>query len=527
MLDTVGFRIHDLDKHRHISDYLEDFDRGITNYGTTLPKDEYSSMMRRKKDVRLDMVKYGLAFNKVKNHSLKSHMMTLNVSSSHFDIQYKIDYIRDFIEFQFSIPKYLHGHNIAQFVTSPYNKNFMSVNPEMKFQKANLYNRFYKFMKMFIMNEFIDMEVDYTYLEITRIDFCFNQYFESKSDALAYLDIQKQIKFNRKRDSANINARPTSLTYLPTGRSHSFKIYHKGSEYQTVGDKKKHIKRNKELLKQGKSKFFDVDYLQQEADKILRYEVTYRSKHFDLRYMTKPSCENNQYNGAFRQKSKVAYKQKLAYNKLKRKDLKGIMLKPNEKAFYRKYKKALNKSHKYFLETKWEVKVHEQSFDKNVFADLYTEATFSKNLFNYLFDEFKQYVNDFQISEMPTIHQVVSKISNHNKKTQIIKNDFKDVYSFLDSSEKSIIPSCKYSAPIVTFLRLLEKYTISEIKNMGIYPKATLYRRLKDLKNLGIYNNNVSGYSTINTDLSFSHYFGEAISSTNKLFSNRYNQDFF
>jgi len=524
MLDTVGFRIHDIDKHRHIADFLEDFDKGRTNYQVNMPEDEYTSMMKKEKDVRLDMVKYGLSFNNVVNTSLKAHTNYINVKSSHFDMAYRIDYIRDFIELQFSIPKYLQGHNIAQFVVSPFNKGFESVNPEMKFQKSNLYNRFVKFMKFFIQNEFIDLEVDLKLLEIIRIDFCFNQYFDSKKDALSYLDMQKQIKFAKKRDTANINCRPTSITYLPTGRSHSFKIYHKGTEY-SINDKKEHKKKNNQLLKLKKKPFFDIDYLQNEADKILRYEVTYRSKHFDLRYNTKPSCQSNQILGAFRQNSNVAYKQRLAYNKLKSKENKGELMKSNEKLFFRKYKKGLNKSHKYYLKTSWEVQVHENTFDKNTFSDLYTEATFSKKLFNSLFDEFQSYVKQFQVNEMPTITQVISKIHNHNKFAKEKKHHFKDVYKFLEKDKKSMLPFEQKVFPIVQFLRLLEKFSLQEIKNM--MPKSTFHDKMKKLKNLGIYNNNVSGYSTINTDLSFSHYYGECLHSIYQMLPNKYNHDFF
>ncbi len=90
MLDTVGFRIHDLDKHQHLIDFLEDVDTGITNYDLEIPKDEFSSIMRAKKDVRVSMVKYGLSFNKVTHHSMKSHNNFITVPSSHYDISFQI-----------------------------------------------------------------------------------------------------------------------------------------------------------------------------------------------------------------------------------------------------------------------------------------------------------------------------------------------------------------------------------------------------------------------------------------------------
>ena len=527
MLDTVEFRIHDLDKHRHLVTYLEDDNSGITKYSRFISKKELSNIYKAKKNVRIDMVKYGLSYNKITNHSYTSQKNKLHVPSSNHDITYTINPVRDYIHFNFSIPKYIFGHNIAQFVTSPFNKNFEQINAELKFQKSALYKRFVSFMKHFIQNEFVDIKVDLKQVEIVRLDICFNQYFHTKKDALSYLDIQKQIKFNRKRQSANINCRPTSITYLPKGKTMSFKIYHKGSEYANMKSKKDHKRVNLDLQKLGQKPFFDVNYLQKHADNILRYEATFRSSHFDLRYMNKPTCETHQYVGAFRKNSKMAYKQRIAFNKLRSKQKKGEILQPNEKSFFSRYQKHLDKSHKFMLETSWDVKVHEKSFDNDSLADVYNEATFSKNMIDYLFDEFMDYVKAFQISEMPTIHKVISKIKQHNIDTKINKQKFSDVYQFLDNDKKSTLPKEKYLTPIISFLRLLEKYTLNEIRNLGIVTKATYYRRLADLRNLGIHNNNISGYSTINTDLSFSHYYGECISNGDLMFPNPYTKNFF
>jgi len=89
------------------------------------------------------------------------------------------------------------------------------------------------------------------YIEIRRLDICYNQYFPTKSDALAYLDQQKKLSLKRRKKQKHIketNNYTTTLAFTASNNSY-FKIYHKGSEYsKSDGDLKKHLELNKEFI---------------------------------------------------------------------------------------------------------------------------------------------------------------------------------------------------------------------------------------------------------------------------------------
>src|SRR5205085_12548093 len=132
------------------------------------------------------------------------------------------------------------------------------------------YDLLISFLRKFFHWEFMMCTVQFTDVEINRIDVCFNQVFKSKDDALLYLEYQKRLKKKYARDENGVmRGYETSLMYV-TSR-YSAKIYHKGTEYEKH-DKKEHLKYNKEKATQ----YFKTEKLQAIADRVLRYELTLR-----------------------------------------------------------------------------------------------------------------------------------------------------------------------------------------------------------------------------------------------------------
>lgn len=285
--------------------------------------------------------------NDVKKKNLRT-LGKMVLTSSESGITFSVNYDAGFIDFEFSIPKYLFRHNLAQFV--PQSKSKFFNNPSNRllchswdFHISILHKRLYSFIKRFVsdIEAFFSLSnpIQMEYLELVRIDFCFNQYFDSKDDALKYLAMQKKInnKYNRTSYQSN-KPYDTSIAFSSkTGAF--FKIYHKGTEYETVGDMKKHIKLNFEFYestlknridapmfktykeqhefllkkvfskKEGektyvqphvdeklleafnkdfkKKQIFDVKFLLSEMNKVLRYEVTIRPKYMAYHYKSK------------------------------------------------------------------------------------------------------------------------------------------------------------------------------------------------------------------------------------------------
>jgi hypothetical protein len=180
-----------------------------------------------------------------------------NIRSSETEVTYILNYEGGYMDFEFSIPKYLFGHNLAQFIpqvnSSTYYKYSSSITSWAK-QKDLLFNRFNKFVNLFLQDLFFSLKLEYmpnmNYVELVRIDFCYNQYFENDELCLLYLEEQKKLRKKSKVFSPDMNTDYKTTIAWRTQNGNYFKIYHKGSEYvnQKFGDFKKHNDINKIFL---------------------------------------------------------------------------------------------------------------------------------------------------------------------------------------------------------------------------------------------------------------------------------------
>lgn len=109
---------------------------------------------------------------------LVNYRAPITLPSSHYSIACHINYKADFIEFNFSIPKFRYGTNLFQFI------DYFSQSAEKQFSILM------DFLQRFKRN-FIDQIRDYD-LEIVRIDFCYNQFFLSREEALQYKSFQEK-----------------------------------------------------------------------------------------------------------------------------------------------------------------------------------------------------------------------------------------------------------------------------------------------------------------------------------------------
>jgi hypothetical protein len=179
------------------------------------------------------------------------------VRSSESEVTFSINYEGGYIDFEFSIPKYMYGHNLAQFIPQVQSNDFYKKKEIItlwKTQKLMLFDRLNKFVNIFLQDLFMNMELPYfpnmNYVELVRIDLCYNQYFDSKEIAIQYLNEQKKLKKHSKIYSPDTNVDFDTTIAWRTQHGNYFKIYHKGSEYinQKHGDFKKHTDINNSFL---------------------------------------------------------------------------------------------------------------------------------------------------------------------------------------------------------------------------------------------------------------------------------------
>ena len=172
--------------------------------------------------------------------------------SSTYQTAFSINYVKDTIEFNISLPKYTMKTNVFQFV------DYYNINEYTTFKL------FIKFLYAFV--RWFPDKIHPEDMAITRIDLCYNQIFNCYADSKSYLrELEKNLK-SKVLKPGNLQIYGDSgIGYLTT--EGYFKIYHKGDEF------KKHDAR--ELIKYPN---IDIKHLQAIADRTLRYETTIRNR---------------------------------------------------------------------------------------------------------------------------------------------------------------------------------------------------------------------------------------------------------
>lgn len=353
-----------------------------------------------------------------------SKRSALFIPSSNYSLSYLYNITQDFISFEFSIPKYLYGTNIIQFVKY-FNQDCDTVYDSLVdfvlgFFKKNTY-------------EVIDM-ID---VELTRLDLCYNQFFNSKYEAMTYLNLQKELLRKFCRNSRNdFRTYETSLLYVT--KRYSFKIYHKGTEFQK-NDRRELAKKN--------PTGHQIEELQEISDKILRYEITFRKAQID--YLFEQNHLHEKYLKFFKTESA-------------RKSMRHM-----NRAFYDRCLVFCEQSKHYVFKpmlTADAVNLQTVSFDRTVFACM----------FNFFWD----YVKKYQLSQKLSITDAMQKIDGLNEKRKNIPKT---------PGTKAIRERNNFNKPMLTVLMLLTQYeTLANIRKSGLFGRSTFFALQKKLKTLGV-----------------------------------------
>ena len=493
MIDTVVIRVHNLRKHHELVKFVNLNFKGTSKNTMIIPKNEADEFTKS------PFVDEKLMIDYFRNSESGTHLVRyksqkkLN-NSGHYYLNAFENRDKDFLEFNFSIPKYLYGTNIKLFVEHHMDKNFTYYqNKSLEYNLNLSYTRLMNFIRHFFKAEFpIDKIVDFSDVEINRIDLCYNQFFNSSKEALEYLEYQKQIRRNHaRRQGENFREYETSLMYVT--KRYSLKIYHKGSEYK-VHDIKEHLKINKEK----NSNRFKTKELQKLADRILRYEITFRNgmlTYFFNQYIFRKNSPSHQ------NRFKI-YKEVESINLKNERIAKKI---GNYK--YPKSKEEFISSNPYIKVTQENRRIHKyvlklinrqrlfmcyvspevQEFNTQTLTYNYFEprALFSKELFMLCSKYLLKFIKDFQVHEKPSLSIVDNLIDNFNSEN----------YHKLPKKEMLI------------FYALLKNQTFEDIRKDGLYSRATIYRFIKRFKQIGITQNNLIPiqWMVVSTDLSEYH----------------------
>jgi hypothetical protein len=260
-----------------------------------------------------------------------------------------------------------------------------------------------------------------------------------------------------------------------TTKRYSAKIYHKGSEYEK-NDRKEHLKINRERG----CEYFKTSHFQQFADRILRYELTIRT-HM-LNYLHKRDIFRK--NCPYYQNACSTYQQvENAKQKNERIAKKVGSLAPEEREQYLKehpYEKITKEArvmHKYVsrlitTRTYFMLDIQEQAKIYNRVTVNYScnTAKFSKALHRLCLNKLIEFINEFQIKELPEEEKVKRLVEQYN----LINN------RKLPETEMSRF-----------YTRLKEVGSFKETARFFSYSRATLYRYRDWFKKIGITESNV------------------------------------
>jgi hypothetical protein len=479
VIDTVEFRVHDLTKHLRVAQWL---DRQITRTGKTvcIVEGEEQWTVEQKVNFRTK-----LKYHDTGNEHTVAHFNELR--SDHYNIAYKIDYIRGFIAFNVSIPKYIYGTNILLYNRPPSDKNFnYAAHSTIEKNLREAYKRLFKFFNRFFPTQFGEIAIDWKDVEINRIDICYNQMFDSKESAFDYLNHLRKLKKKYARNSTNYSRDwKTSIVYKT--ERYSFKVYHKGTEFA-----KNDAKKLRELNEAGKGRF-DIDYYQRFADKILRYEMTFRNSQISYLFM----------NHLFRSECYIwqAGVKLWKTAKAKKADKANYMayragLEKHEKHAIDYVNSMINKTKKFYLEDnsaskRFDEETNECKFLATPFKkETFNPASlFSPELFDLITKQFCTLLEEFKLGMHQNSHDVLSRLKFHNeaidkKREQLERLKVPPGDKLYRGVGRKISES-----KIKMLLRLLETETFEEIQESNYFEAKTWYNHRKDLSILGVTQN--------------------------------------
>jgi len=495
MIDTLILRLHDTVKYQNLIKNLDILEnKGYQTETGKVEKGDVSKLRSqgiRKSTEIVDMLK----LNRTGEFIVKTKVAKQQNASNHYSFAYFINYTANFIEFNFSVPKYTFGSNVLMLVDHYSDPNYSyHYCSQLEHNIERSFDLLSRFLHQFFKMEFPFSTVDYQDVEVHRIDVCFNQVFSDKKEALRVLEYQKRLKKKYAREEEGVlREYATSLMYVT--KRYSAKIYHKGSEY-AKNDLKEHLKINKEKGYQ----YFDTKQYQHFSDRILRYELTIRNgmlnylhkKHlfrrkcsfYQMYYKDYMKVESSKQKndriakkiGTLEGEEREAYKKAHPYDKI-----------PKESRRVHKYVSNLITKRTYFTLSVTEgVKLYNK---RTVDYDCQA-ALFSKGLLKQCLKKLMEFIGEFQIKELPE-EEKVQKLIEHYK-----------------SQHRKPLP---VNEMIWFYKKLVEIGSFKETARFYHLHRATLYRYKQRFKKIGITENNIrplteEGIREAPLDLAAYHY---------------------
>lgn len=487
MIDTVVLRVHDLQRHLSLVEWLDRQHKQTDTQAKTIRMERFTDQDEFTVQQKILHRTSILYHDSGEIHEV-AHFNQLK--SSHYLIAYKIDYKRQFVEFNLSVPKYVFGTNIYHFNTPPTSRRYVNVEHstiEKNLEEAHA--RLVAFLDHFFAHEFgaIGADIDRYLVEINRLDICFNQVFAKKEDALDYFAQLVKLKRKGARQGTNYS-RNWRTTIMYKTQRFSMKVYHKGTEFA-----KNDAKQLRQLNERGAN--FDVQHYQDFADGMLRYEMTFRSSYMSYLYLNK----------IFRKRCHIwQHAKKLFKQWRNHQDKPGFIqwrktLSVDDVRHIDYYRNRITKSKDFYLRVDRDTLAYDQQTDEYEFNRVASQdqywtypALFSARLVRLMGRRFLKELKEFELNVKKDSRTVLASLEKHNsevKQARAVRrmhghNDVGDTGRKISVSK------------IRALTKLLETHTFEEIEAANLFERRTWYNLRQDLAMLGVTQQSLGGLST-------------------------------
>lgn len=461
MVDSIEIIAEDIrGVHRHIFDTLLSIEGGWSKEEGKINLNDLRS------------VPNNLRFEYFVDHAtdgLKANLYgkPFYLPSSHYQVACFIDPEKEEVRFNFSIPKYLHGTNVLQFILSPYHNKFRFAQASSwEFQIAAIYPHLKRFIDAFFDENFISVEkIDFTRVRINRIDLCFNQIFDSKREKDAYLSMQRMKK--KKHFHEGSGKMMYDGTVMFKTESYSAKIYDKEKEFR-----KKDLKKLRDVFEH--DKILSVALL---ASRTLRYEITFRSRKINELYSKHVFRKNS----ARHAKRVELYKQLRAQISRAERGTDEPLDKADQK-IYKHMTALLTKQRKFYLELdpyyqQLNTITPEDDDPKEHFC-----AKFDRELCKVLGTYFQKFFDEFQLDERPKLAKILEKEDEYDKKAKIrnetLKGQLEEKLISEEDYKRLRMPRFGTSFKLYASLKTRNEFD-DDIRAENLFSRATFYRLKK------------------------------------------------
>lgn len=478
MVDSIIFRIHDLELHYTLCEYLQKLGSGISQEVKSLDVSE--SPLRE-----IHMRRYftdaatGRTWKEKYRDFIKSH---------HYHIAYSIDFDKNFMEFNLSLPKYHFGNNVFQLVDHQDEANYLYYrNTEFWDCTRLAFDKFISVLRKFVTKElggYYDKAtgtgvVHRPYIEIMRLDLCYNLVFNTESDAQFYLSQISTIKKRGLRTSnAGVFQKTRQRNYGDdlyfSSKDFTVKVYQKGTEFKKH-DYSKVVKRFGKKI---------ADELHHRARRMLRYEVEFRPGYLTELFITNLKETNPQIykcvslSRAYSKNTYVIFDGvRYSFDGIDVKGMKCAKMTSGIKQMIAVGDWIRKRNFHFMGSLNSSYSLDMAGLDDVVNSYEYKEA-FSFELFDLMVKSFKNHFMRFQLGSFNSL-AVLNNVVNQNKEA-----DFQKHVNIMTGKS---VNEYKVSRRIVyQFLDLLRDHSWDQIKKMGHFSDRNFYRYKKFFKDCGL-----------------------------------------